>query len=636
MIVSMRKVRILGPRSLLPEVLVALQDVGAVHPCRPEAGESLQPVALTPRQERHRAVLRRALEDIEEALAQLGVPSAPASSPASAPAPAAGADLPREVRFARRLRVRVQRLTAERMLREAERGRLAGLARVLEAFVDLGSPRERGGRRAFLLVLSGDAAQGVERIERAAAEVVGDAFALETRPLPGGERAVALLVPARAAERVEALLPDVGVGELELPEEIADRSPAEAAAGLRARLAEVDEILGRLARACAELAERHGERLQRARALVNDVLLQLEVLAQAAATAHAFVFEGWLPESGLPRLVSRLEADVGERVVVEPLARETWSAVDAPVSIVNPRPFRPFEVITRWMPLPAYGTIDPTPYVAVFFPMFFGLILGDLGYGAVLAAVSGAVRWRSRVEGVARSVSEIGLVCAAFSMVFGALFGELFGDLGHRTLGLEPLAFAREEALVPFLALAVSLGFVHVTLGLVLAAFASLRSEPRHSLGSGLAALMLVLTAAVLLAALELLPDAFFTPAVVALLVLFPILIAVEGAIAPIELLSRISNILSYARIMALGTASVMLAMVANRFVGMGGGAVVGVLFATLFHLVNFALGVFSPTIHALRLHFVEFFGTFYSPGGLVYRPFRHWVPADAPAPSTA
>jgi V/A-type H+-transporting ATPase subunit I len=78
-----------------------------------------------------------------------------------------------------------------------------------------------------------------------------------------------------------------------------------------------------------------------------------------------------------------------------------------------------------------------------------------------------------------------------------------------------------------------------------------------------------------------------------------------------------------------------MLAMAANRLVGMFGGIFVGVLFATLFHLVNFALGVFSPTIHSLRLHFVEFFGTFYSPGGLVYRPFRHWRPADRAAPQT-
>jgi V/A-type H+-transporting ATPase subunit I len=87
---------------------------------------------------------------------------------------------------------------------------------------------------------------------------------------------------------------------------------------------------------------------------------------------------------------------------------------------------------------------------------------------------------------------------------------------------------------------------------------------------------------------------------------------------------------------MALGTASVMLAVVANEMAGALGGAAVGVVFAALFHLVNFGLGVFSPTIHALRLHFVEFFGTFYSPGDQVYQPLRHWRPDDDGAPQTA
>ena len=67
---------------------------------------------------------------------------------------------------------------------------------------------------------------------------------------------------------------------------------------------------------------------------------------------------------------------------------------------------------------------------------------------------------------------------------------------------------------------------------------------------------------------------------------------------------------------------TVMLAVVANRMVGAIGSAAVGIVFALLFHLVNFAIGLFSPTIHALRLHYVEFFGKFYSPGGVRYQPF--------------
>jgi V/A-type H+-transporting ATPase subunit I len=96
------------------------------------------------------------------------------------------------------------------------------------------------------------------------------------------------------------------------------------------------------------------------------------------------------------------------------------------------------------------------------------------------------------------------------------------------------------------------------------------------------------------------------------------------------------SSMLSYARIMALGTASVMMAVVANRLAGSFGSVVVGALFALLFHLVNFALGVFAPTIHGLRLHYVEFFGKFYSPGGVQYRPLGHWTPGGSQGPQPA
>jgi V/A-type H+-transporting ATPase subunit I len=139
-----------------------------------------------------------------------------------------------------------------------------------------------------------------------------------------------------------------------------------------------------------------------------------------------------------------------------------------------------------------------------------------------------------------------------------------------------------------------------------------------------------------LLAGIKVLPRAFFTPAVIALLVAFPVLVVAEGIIAPIEFLSTMSNMLSYARIMALGTASVMMAVVANRLGGSFGSAIVGAVFALLFHLVNFALGVFAPTIHGLRLHYVEFFGKFYSPGGVQYRPLGHWKPGETERPLPA
>jgi V/A-type H+-transporting ATPase subunit I len=259
--------------------------------------------------------------------------------------------------------------------------------------------------------------------------------------------------------------------------------------------------------------------------------------------------------------------------------------------------------------------------------MLFGIILGDVGYGLVLVAIALLLHRRARPGSTVRTVSEIMGPCAAFTIIFGVLFGEFLGTAGHLWFGMEPLLFNREEALVPFLGLAVAIGVVHILLGLTLSVIAKAKSSPRHALGSGVMAFMVVLIVAAILSAVEVLPRAFFTPVVIALLVAFPVLVIAEGVVAAIELLSTLGHILSYARVMALGTASVMMAMAANRMVGAMGSVVVGVLFGLLFHLVNFALGMFSPTIHALRLHYVEFFGTFFSPGGVPYRPLRHWKP---------
>ncbi|MBL8107909.1 MAG: hypothetical protein JNJ72_20240, partial [Anaerolineales bacterium] len=91
----------------------------------------------------------------------------------------------------------------------------------------------------------------------------------------------------------------------------------------------------------------------------------------------------------------------------------------------------------------------------------------------------------------------------------------------------------------------------------------------------------------------------------------------------PIEFLTLIGNVLSYLRIAAIGLASVFLAKVANEMAGMVGNVVVGAILAILIHALNLVLGMFSPTIHSLRLHYVEFFRKFYEGGGRRYEPFK-------------
>ena len=634
MIIPMSRVRILGPRKQLDPVLHALQDAGLVHLAEPLPGELVQPVSPSRQEVRQERYLRALVKDVEGLPIRTEADRVSRRAAAVTTPPGSGT-FARWVRSADRARRRLVRMDRRIHEVELERSELARFEQFVAAFHGL-LPGAGGRMQSYHLILRGDDAQAVARLRSALAAVLGDQFALEAADLPNGERAALLLVPRPEAARVERLLAQSGVHELPLPAAVESASLGAALPRVTARREALDQELAALAGERAELLAAEGPELALARAAAEDRLLELGARAHAGLTPRSFVLEGWVPAAAQDRLARTLAKRTGPEIVVEEMSREEWRGEEAPVVLTNPRLFRPFETLTRMVPLPRYGSIDPTPFMAVFFPMFFGLIMGDIGYGAVLAVLAGVLHARSRPGSTVRAIAEILGPCAAFAIAFGIGFGELFGDLGRHWFGLRPLVLDREKALLPFLGLAVAIGFVHIVLGMVLGIVNAGRGHPRLAVGRGAALAMVLFVAVALLAGLKVLPHSFFTPAVIALLLAFPVMVIAEGIIAPIEFLSTLSNVLSYARIMALGTASVMMAVVANRLAGAFGSVVVGVLFGLLFHLVNFALGVFAPAIHGVRLHYVEFFGKFYSPGGQQYRPLGHWRHREGESPIPA
>ncbi len=100
-----------------------------------------------------------------------------------------------------------------------------------------------------------------------------------------------------------------------------------------------------------------------------------------------------------------------------------------PVMLKNPEYFKPFELFTRVFPLPAYTSLDPTPFIGIFFPVFFGMILGDAGYGIFLLVLSLILKKRFSKIKLYRDAAQILFISSLYTILFGILYTEFFGDL---------------------------------------------------------------------------------------------------------------------------------------------------------------------------------------------------------------
>ncbi len=484
----------------------------------------------------------------------------------------------------------------------------------------LGDVGEENGLLAVIGVTF-NSREMVTQLEKIFNRLCTGRFDILTAETAKGDLVGIIAVEPELAETIKRSLVDEQVPELTFPDAFADLKLPEKIRYLRKRMAEIGQQRQLLASRRETLARRWLPIYRRVDAWLDRQLAVLQATASVFETGHCFVIVGWIPENRLAELRQRFEEDFGGRIAVEKLDLLESDLERVPVALMNPLYFRPFEILTRLLPLPSYGSFDPTPFLGIFFPLFFGMILGDIGYGMLLVVLTLfllAVPRREPWHDVARVLG----VCAAYTILFGLLYGELFGDWGTAKLGLHPLLFERSEAIAPMLFFSLAVGVMHVLLGLLLGLYKAWRHrQPRKAMFKMLQ--IVVIVALVLMALIALYPEfeIGFGPILVLVVAAIPLMVLFGGMLAPLELLKSIGNIISYTRIMAIGLTSVLLAIIANRLGGMTGSLLAGILVAGMLHLFNLALGIFAPTVHALRLHYVEFFSKFFEGGGRRYTP---------------
>lgn len=426
------------------------------------------------------------------------------------------------------------------------------------------------------------------------------------------------------ADNLRQALTDERVPELSLPDDLVGLPLPQRIAMLHQRLESHASRCRQIESELISLSSRWRPVYRRAQAWLEERLALYRATATAYTTRLCFIIEGWMAEGEVLALRDDLNQAFAGRVVFEQQAILEDDLDRVPVLLRNPGYFAPFQVLSRLLPLPKYSSYDPTPLIGLFFPVFFGMILGDIGYGVILLLIALFLARRFPPQSLTSDIGKVLGVAALYTLLFGFLYGELFGDLGETWLGMHPFWFDRSKDILPMTVFALSVGVAHILLGITLGALAALRRhQPRRAL------LKLVMLITVLLMVLALVnwfyPQAWLNtgPLLIGVAILMPVLIAAEGLLAPLELLKTLGNIVSYVRIMAIGFSSVLLAVVANRLGGMSGDIMVGILVAAVLHAFNLLLGVFAPTVHSLRLHYVEFFSKFLDLGGRRFEPWH-------------
>lgn len=347
-----------------------------------------------------------------------------------------------------------------------------------------------------------------------------------------------------------------------------------------------------------------------------------EAFVRFGETKSAIAIEGWVPETDYPRLVALLSG-LGVPVATAPLT----GIKGAPTKLSNPGVARPFENLVTLVGVPAYTGLDPTIFFAITFPLFYGLMLGDIGYGLLILA--GAFFLSRKSEGVMKDLLTVMMFASISGILFGAIFGEFFGSLGHEKFGLQPIWKDRLEEVQILIPVTLIIGILQVNLGLILGFLEALQHDLKHALLGKLSWIILQLGIYVaVLSKLSILPAGLMMGGAAVGVVGFFMLLAGEGFKGVLEIIGLVSNILSYTRLLAIGLASAGMALAVNKLADQAAalgpiGLVVAAVVVIIGHGVNLALGIIGPFIHSVRLHYVEFFGKFFEGTGRLYNPFK-------------
>ena len=406
------------------------------------------------------------------------------------------------------------------------------------------------------------------------------------------------------------------------------------------------ENLAALRREQAELAERKVA-LEQEIAKCADQKPELRQLSDASRiemdrgeakgrtreTAETFLLEGWFPAENTKELEMLLEGCTCAWQMTDPLP-EDYPRV--PVKLKNNRFTGPLNMVTEMYSLPAYGSLDPNPYMAPFFILFYGIMMADMGYGLLMMAASLLVLKKKQPTGGNRNFFALLGLCGISTFILGAMTGGFFGDFIPQLVKLfnpestftwfwKPLFSPINDIIMVMLG-SLALGCVQILVGMVIGFIYKLRHGEIAEALCEEAAWWVIIGCGV---ALGVTGNKVFLWVLLAVLVISQSygkkgiggkIVGIGGSIYN-HITGYFGDILSYVRLMALMLAGAVIAQVFNTLAAIPGNLIIFFVISILGNALNFALNLLGCYVHDMRLQCLEFFKYFYRDGGHAFRP---------------
>lgn len=383
--------------------------------------------------------------------------------------------------------------------------------------------------------------------------------------------------------------------------------------------------------------------LQAAQAQVHSQIEFSKVVLNTDSLADnkLMLLQGWAPADCVSKIKDFLESKEVYYEVADPTPED-----DVPILLDNKGFFRLFEPIMRLYMLPKYNELDLTPFFAPFFMLFFGLCLGDSGYGLfMLLAVTIYRLVAKNISASMKPILTLVQLLGASTMVCGLLTGTCFGfNLYDIQL---PLFQSLKEAISldnqQMFNLSLILGGVQIIFGMILKAVnQTIQFGFKYAVAT-IGWLFILVSTAIAFAAPGFMPMGGTVHMVfLAIGVLMAYLYNSPGKNVFVNIglglwdsynmaTGLLGDVLSYVRLFALGLSGGILASVFNSLaVGMSpdnviAGPIVMVLIFVIGHAINMFMNVLGAMVHPMRLTFVEFFkNSGYEGGGKEYKPFKN------------